>query len=402
MTRKPKFRQSRGRPQWAPPPRTDRHGMWAHVANFLEALRIRHFSETTLTSHRSYLGRFLKWCDERSILEPTEVTQPIVEQYQSWLYYHRKTNGRPLSVTFQNSLLRSVKVFFRWLTRQHLTLFNPAAEIELSRPSHFVPRDVLTAAEAECVLQQPDVTTPVGIRDRAILETLYSTGIRRMELASLELNDIDDEQRTLMVRQGKYRKDRVLPIGQRARTWIETYVSQARPRFTFDRDERHLFLTEDGNPFVASSYRSASTKPTYLSAIVRTYMIQAKIGKPGGCHVFRHTMATLMLENGADLRYVQEMLGHSDPSTTQRYTHVSIRKLQQIHQATHPAEQANARSGPEAAPAAPQLGDAQVLTDDERDDEPDTPSPPADAAATHSSSATRADRFRYRGRARTS
>lgn len=327
--------------------------MWGHVDGFLESLRTRHYSETTLASHRSHLTRFLKWCDERSVLEPGEVTQPVIEQYQSWLYYHRKPSGRPLSVTFQNSLLRSVKVFFRWLTRQRLALFNPAAEIELARPSRFVPRDVLNATEAELVLAQPDVSTPVGLRDRAILETLYSTGLRRLELACLELNDIDHAQGTLLVRQGKYRKDRIIPIGQRARSWIQAYVAQVRPRFAFDRDDHHLFLTEDGTPFVKPG---DVAKPNYLSALVRTYMARAGLTKPGGCHVFRHTMATLMLENGADLRYVQEMLGHSDPKTTQIYTHVSVAKLQQIHHATHPAERA---ALPPTPPAEPQEPDDQ-------------------------------------------
>lgn len=352
MTARPKRR--RGRPQWKRPPPPSQQGMWSHVDDFLESLRTRHYSETTLASHRSHVSRFLKWCDERGLAEPGEVTQPVIEQYQSWLYYHRKPNGRPLSVTFQNSLLRSVKVYFRWLTRQRLALFNPAAEIELARPSHLVPRDVLTASEAERVLQQPDVTTPVGVRDRAILETLYSTGLRRLEIASLELNDVDHVQGTLLVRQGKYRKDRVVPIGQRARAWIQTYVDQVRPRFVFDRDERHLFLTEDGTAFVKPG---DVVKPNYLSFLVRGYMTRARIDKPGGCHVFRHTMATLMLENGADLRYVQEMLGHSDPRTTQLYTHVSIAKLQQIHQATHPAERAPPPDDPAPPPDEPDQDD---------------------------------------------
>lgn len=345
--------------------------MWAHLGDFLESLRTRHFSEATLVSHREHLRRFFTWCDERSLREPTDVTQPVVEEYQRWLFYHRKTNGRPLSVTFQNSMLRSVKVFFRWLTRQHLTLFNPAAEIELGRPSRLIPRDVLTAAEAETVIQHTNVNTWVGIRDRAILETLYSTGIRRMELAALEVQDVDQAQGTLMVREGKFRRDRLLPIGQRARSWIDMYVTLVRPWYLFDPDERRLFLTEEGKPFV---------KLDYLSKIVRTYMVAAGISKPGGCHIFRHTMATLMLENGADLRYVQEMLGHSDPSTTQIYTHVSIRKLQQIHQATHPAEQ----TGPPPEIAAvtatpPELTtalelDAQEDDEDHADDDTDDPS----------------------------
>ncbi len=367
-----KFKRHRrrvGSPVRRRPPAIDRPGMWGHVEAFLEWMRARHFSETTLVSHQSAVRRFLKWCDERSLVEPIEVTQPVVERYQRWLYYHRKENGRPLSVTFQNSLLRSVRAFFRWMTRQHLALFNPAAEIELGRPCQFVPRDVLTAEEAERVLQQPDVTTPVGIRDRALLETLYSTGIRRREVACLELHDIDPAQGTLLVRQGKRRRDRLLPIGRRALAWIDTYQTQVRPRFVADPDELHLFVTETGHPFVAAEGTSA-TPLSYLSVIARSHMLAAQITKPGGCHIFRHTMASLMLENGADLRYVQEMLGHSNPASTERYTHVSIRKLQQIHQATHPAEHgASPPAGPPTPAAFPgTLANAleQDATDEDR------------------------------------
>jgi integrase/recombinase XerD len=306
--------------------------MRALLGDFLEWSRTRRYSEATLSTHENHLRRFIAWCDERSLIEQTDVTQPIIERYQRWLYYHRRADGRPISVNFQNSLIRSVRVFFRWLTRQHLTLFNPASEIELGRRSRRLPRNALTAAEAECVISQPDVTTPMGIRDRAILETFYATGIRRMELAGLELYDLDWDRGTLMVREGKGRKDRLVPIGERALSWIEKYVSDVRSKLVVDPDERHLFLTMDGLPFA---------KLDSLTILVCKYVAQANITKKGGCHLFRHAVATLMLENGADIRFIQEMLGHEDLSSTQVYTHVSIAKLKQIYKATHPAEQSS-------------------------------------------------------------
>ena len=226
-------------------------------------------------------------------------------------------------------MLCSVKYFFRWLTRQHVTLFNPAAEIELPRCPRRLPRDILTAAEMEAVLAQPDVQTAVGVRDRAILETLYSTGIRRKELANLTIYDLDPARQTLMVREGKNRRDRVLPVGQRALAWIQKYLTDARPGCVMEPDEGFLFLTVDGGPFRLLKL---------LSGIVAKYMAAAQLTKKGGCHIFRHTMATLMLENGAAIRFIQEMLGHAVLASTQVYTHVSISQLQKIHQATHPAE----------------------------------------------------------------
>jgi len=189
-----------------------------------------------------------------------------------------------------------------------------------------LPRHVLNVREVETVLAVPDLATPIGIRDRAMLEVLYSTGIRRMELINLTLTDIDADRGTLMVRQGKGRKDRMIPIGERALAWISKSRDDVRPELAIGQDDGTLFLTTLGAAFV----------PNRMTQLVRNYVDAADIGKSGSCHLFRHTMATLMLENGADIRFIQAMLGHAELSTTQIYTQVSIRMLKQIHSATHP------------------------------------------------------------------
>jgi len=168
---------------------------------------------------------------------------------------------------------------------------------------------VLTHGKAEQVLAQPDLADPVGLRDRAILETFYSTGMRRRELAQLELYDLDCERRTVMVRQGKGKKDRMVPIGKRALAWIEKYLAESRPLLQTDHREPALFLSSLGLPL----------EPDSLTEYVRDYEAKANTGKTGSCHLFRHTMATLMLENGADIRFIQAMLGHAELSTTQIY-----------------------------------------------------------------------------------
>jgi integrase/recombinase XerD len=353
------MRPRRRRRLWAPKVRPvgELVGMWALREGFLEWMLARNYSPETVRRLANDLRRFLAWCDDRSVREPTEVTVPIVERYQRWLFYYRRPDGRPLSFRTQHHLLCTVKSFFRWLTRQRLTLYNPAAEIELPKQGVHLPRDILTAEEAERVIGQPDVETPLGIRDRAMLETFYSTGIRRKELAGLTVYDIDAARGSLMVREGKNRKDRVVPIGERARAWIERYVTQVRPAYAMEPDEGYLFLTVEGGPF---------RRLSHLSEMVHRYLDQANIAKKGGCHIFRHTMATLMLENGADIRFIQEMLGHARLSATEVYTHVSIQKLRQIHQATHPAEQARQRAAPADAAAAQELEDA---LERERDEE---------------------------------
>jgi integrase/recombinase XerD len=277
-------------------------------------------------NRESYLGFFIAWCEARSILRPQEVTKPILESYQRYLYHHRKPDGKPLSFRAQHSRLVPVRGYFKWLTRQNVLLSNPASELELPRLEKRLPRYVLTAEEAERVIEQPDIREPLGVRDRAMLEVLYSTGIRRMEVVGLSLYALDADRGTLMIRLGKGKKDRMVPIGERAIGWLEKYLYRVRPALVTGPDEGTLFLTNLGESF----------SPNRLTQLVRNYVDAAELAKRGACHLFRHTCATLMLENGADIRYIQEMLGHAELSTTQIYTQVSIRKLKQVHQATHP------------------------------------------------------------------
>jgi integrase/recombinase XerD len=178
------------------------------------------------------------------------------------------------------------------------------------------------------VLTQPDIHDPLGLCDRAILETFYSTGMRRLELIHLTLFDLDLERGIVTIRQGKGKKDRVIPIGDRAVAWIQKYLREARPALALEPDDGTLFLSTDGVPIGRD----------HLTFMTRVSIAQAKIGKTGACHPFRHTMATLMLENGADIRFIQQRLGHSKLSSTQICTQVSIRMRKHVHVATHPAQ----------------------------------------------------------------
>lgn len=321
----------------------DPEGFERRVSQYVEWLRVNHFSELTATSRTKRLRYFVAWCAERGLVRPSELTRPILERYQSTLFYQRKANGQPLALTNQAHQIACVKAFFKWLVRQSHLLSNPACDLLMPRLSGRLPRHVLTEEEAERVLAVPDVGTPTGLRDRAILETLYSCGLRRMEIAALRLYDLEAEGRTLRVREGKGRRDRVVPIGKRAMAWVDKYLREVRPRFVVPPDEGYLFLTKEGSGFPRQT----------VSDMARRYILKAEIGKAGSAHIFRHTCATLMLENGADLRYVQELLGHAKPETTAIYTHVSVKKLQQVHDATHPADRPRAEPAPEAAAPAP-------------------------------------------------
>ena len=217
--------------------------------------------------------------------------------------------------------------FFKWLAKSRHILYNPAAELEIPRRQKRLPRYTLTVGEVEQVLAVPDTDNPLNLRDRAILETLYSTGIRRAELIGLKYTDLDYERRVLAVRQGKGNNDRIVPIGERAIVWIQRYLDEVRQEHVLGTDEGTLFLNKNGKPLDLRG----------LSRRVGQYVKSAEIGKEGACHLFRHTVATLMLENGADIRYIQEILGHASVKTTQIYTQVSIQRLRQVYSETHPA-----------------------------------------------------------------
>lgn len=329
----------RRRKRTLPPPLPADDPMVVVMEQYLLWMQTQNYSEDTVSTRRACLGYFIHWCRERGLGELTEITRPVLERYQRWLYQLRKPNGEPLAFRTQNQRLHAIKGFFRWLARRNYLLHNPASELELPHLENRLPKYVLNVEEAERVLAVPDIASAEGLRDRAMLETFYATGMRRMEVARLKLYDIDADRGTVMVRLGKGKKDRVIPISERALAWIRKYLEDARPRLLAGADDGTLFLTELGEPFIRYQ----------LTALVRRYLARADIGKMGGCHLFRHTMATLMLENGADIRVIQEMLGHAKLATTELYTRVSINLLKQVYAATHPAANLKGQRAEEAA-----------------------------------------------------
>jgi len=300
---------------------------------YLQHLAVKGFSESTLRVRRVHMEMFLKWCRKSRIISPTKVTQPSLESYQRYLFQYRKKNRQPLAVASQHSRLAPLKVWFRWLTQRKYIPRDPAAELELPRVGYKLP-NVMNKDEVERVLTQPKIEVPLGIRDRAMLEILYSSGLRRMELLHLKLYDVDQKQGLITVREGKGKRDRVVPIGERALAWLDMYLNTLRPEIVRQPDNGVIFLNSNGAPFT----------PNHLSWLARQYVKSAGIGKAGACHIFRHTMATLMLEGGADIRYIQAMLGHVRLDTTQIYTHVSIRTLKQVHTNTHPGARLRSES----------------------------------------------------------
>jgi len=322
MARKPKAWP----PVYAPEPGADPRGLSALLIVLVEWMRVRGLSEFTIHRRVHTLRFFFAWCDQRGVTRPDEVSKPILERYQRFLFRYRSADGEPLSFRSQHVYLTAIRAYFGFLARKNYLPGNPASDLDMPKCGRQLPRNVLTVPEVERIMNAPNIADPLGLRDRVILETLYSTGIRRMELIKLLIYDLTIDHRTLMIREGKGKMNRLIPIGERALAWIRKYLDDIRPSFVIEPDEGILFLKATGEPIT----------PSALTHIVSKYVREADIGKSGYCHMFRHTMATLMLEGGADVRYIQQMLGHAKLETTSLYIHVSIRKLQEVCRHTHP------------------------------------------------------------------
>ncbi len=299
----------------------------ACLDEYLEDMRIHNRTPDAVESRRNELLPFLRWAEERGLFYPVQITATILESYQRWLWRYRKKNGKPLGISTQRQRLGGIKNIFAWLCRKHVIEANPASEIELPRSEKRLPIEALSRPDVETVLGMPDVSDPLGIRDRAILELFYSTGIRRSELTHIGIGELNREKRLLTVH-GKGNKDRVVPVGGRALQWVEKYLEDVRPLLIISSGVQALFLSGYGEAF----------NPDVLGRKIVQYIKKADIGRRGGAHLLRHTCATHMLEGGADIRYIQQLLGHEKLETTAIYTEVSIVQLQAVHARCHPAE----------------------------------------------------------------
>ncbi len=300
--------------------------MWRDA--YLESLGARNYAEGTLEGRRDALKVFLAWAAERDLTRAGQITRPILESYQRWLWRCTKANGQRLGWSTQRNRWASLKDFFRWLTRQDVILHNPASEVELPRMEKRLPQDVLTLTEVERLLAVPDVADPLGVRDRAMLELFYSTGIRRTELC--RIGTARPEHRTPHAPR---------PSGQR----------QKRPRRARRRSGPftgwNITCRKCGRGCAWTRARRRCSSPATASAfnpdvcrrMVAAWLNKAGLKRKGCCHILRHTCATHMLENGADIRFIQQLLGHEKLDTTAIYTEVSIKQLQEVHARCHPS-----------------------------------------------------------------
>lgn len=238
------------------------------------------------------------------------------------LAFRMQGGASPRSVA---RLLSSVRRFYRYLTQIGVRLDDPSARLPAPRLGRPLPKS-LTERDVDALLAAPDVTTTVGLRDRAMLETLYATGLRVSELVSLPVARLNTRQGLVRVVAGKGGKDRLVPLGEEAITWLERYLGEARPALLDGRSSDALFVTSRGEAMTRQAF-------WYL---IKRYAQRAGIDKPLSPHTLRHAFATHLLDHGADLRSLQMLLGHADLSTTQIYTHVARERLKELHARHHP------------------------------------------------------------------
>ncbi|HTW97641.1 MAG TPA: site-specific tyrosine recombinase XerC [Acidimicrobiales bacterium] len=305
---------------------SDPRGFYVAATEFLAWLEHHGYAPSTVLDRSWHLANFIAWAELRGVDRPQDVTLSVLEAYQRHVALRRKSDGTPLSWSTQRQALAPLAVFFSWCTRTHRVLYNPASELVMPRKTFPLPKATLTHDDAEAVLAVPDTGTPLGFRDRVILEVLYATAMRRGELVGLDLPDVDLARRFATLRVTKTRRDRAVPLGERASAWLARYLADVRPELVVGADPGAVFLAGNGERL----------GPKWLSSQVHHYVEAAQVGKAGSCHLFRHSAATLMIEGGADTRYVQELLGHTDLNSTQIYTRVAPERLAAIHAATHP------------------------------------------------------------------
>lgn len=277
-------------------------------------------SRNTLTSYRSDLWQLGEWLAKQS-----QDTRSLREATHSDLLAFLASRVSSLAKASTTSReLSSMKRFYRFLLRQGKIQVDPSFNIDSPKLPRYLPAS-LTEAEVETLLSTPDINQPLGLRDRAMLEMLYATGLRVSELVSLKLTQINSDMGIVRV-MGKGSKERLVPLGEEALYWICDYIDKARPLLLSNKVTDKLFVT---------TRRDAMTRQAFWYLIKR-HAVQAGIFKSLSPHTLRHAFATHLLNHGADLRVVQLLLGHADISTTQIYTHVARERLKQLHAKHHP------------------------------------------------------------------
>lgn len=282
----------------------------------------------TISGAKSALNQLATFLEKMDITDITQINRDALMQYREELSWRLTFRGTPLMIATQRSLLGHISAFCCYLVAEGLLLADPSLTIPRPKKGKRLPRNIMETHEVEEILALPNMRDLRGFRDRTIMEILYSTALRRAEVADLLISNVDAEGGYIFVREGKGRKDRVVPLGKSVCDLVKSYLTGVRPQWPNAKKDKHLFLNRWGNPM----------NPNAVGAAVKKYARLSNIQKQVSTHSFRHSCATHLLRNGAPIRQLQEMLGHESLESTQVYTHVTINDLLEMHRKFHPRE----------------------------------------------------------------
>lgn len=334
-----------------PKPRRGVGELWDLRDRYLEWMRVTGYAEETQHGAGGDLHAMIAFLEHLQINRIADVTMEVLQDFALWLRERRnpKIPTRGFSALHIAHRIIGLRKFFRWLRQNGVILYDPAEDLEIPKLPQSLPRVILAQDEMKRLIETPDLSTPLGYRDRALLETLYATGIRTGELLKLKVGHIDLNENLLMVWQGKGKKDRIVPLPARAAGYLKEYLDKVRPIFAkgLQQDQQYLFLSPNGCRVTAHQ----------LQYCLERAVKAAKIDRPVTALTFRHSIASHLLENGMEIRAIQEFLGHDKLSTTQIYARVTLSGLRKHYNKAHPKEkrikQAEVRPGAPARPAAP-------------------------------------------------
>ena len=309
----------------------------ALLADYEKWIRLQGFTQDSPKDHRQKLSPFFAFARVRGAvdaalrLDLVMIDTEMIADYQAHLFEcTSEKTGKKFATATQINYLSYLEAFYRFLKATGRTAFDPTEIIKLPRHPKPLPHALLTPEEMRRLLALPDLHSPLGFRDRVILEVFWSTGMRLGELVRLHLADVRFDESLIVLRAPKGRKERSIPVGAGALAWLRAYVDEVRPLLLKGGNDPHLFI----------SRFARQMDKTSVFYKLKVYRKRAGIKKPLGTHTFRHTLATEMLKAGADLRHIQEMLGHDNLATTQRYLHIVKAELKKVHGKTHPREAA--------------------------------------------------------------
>jgi len=293
------------------------------IVRFKEVLAARGYSPATVTSYSQNISLFSRWLSANGIGDTKQITAKVITDYQA------DVRQRPVAEQTKALYLRPVKRLFEYLVESNQLLINPAEGIKEIDTTNRKLAPVLSCEQVKRLLAQPNLSTTTGIRDRAVLEVLYATAIRRGELLNLCVYDAELADKVLYIRKGKGRVQRVVPLTKPAVLYVKEYLTRIRPRWAKKvPKQRRLFLANNGKALNGNA----------LQALIRKYRLDAGIKMPVSAHTLRRSCATHMLRQGADIRYIQALLGHRHLKTTQVYTRVAAADIKQTHNQTHPGQ----------------------------------------------------------------